>query len=109
MEKGVDSFWNDEEVEGSKRGTLSQPSTHWEPATQRSLRNGLVGLSEQGKRKETNEEPVSRMTLKETGGVPIANDPKYLRGGLRKQSDRQHETDIRQVFAFVSESLRHDR
>ena len=76
MEKGVDSFWNDEEVEGSKRGTLSQPSTHCEPATQRSLRNGLAGLSEQGKGKETNEEPVSRMTSYDLGGVPIARLPK---------------------------------
>ena len=41
------------------------------------------------------DEPVSRMTLKETGGVPIANDPKYLRGRLRKQGDRVHEADVR--------------
>jgi hypothetical protein len=52
--------------------------TQLSSATQRSLRNEVeYSVScDQRIRGETHDEPVSKITLKETGGVPIANDPK---------------------------------
>lgn len=91
-------------------GMVERPtSPPWEEATQRSLERYVNTECDTEGERRAYDEPVSRMTLKETGGVPMANDPKYLRRALRKQSDRQLETDIRQVFAFVSQSLWHDR
>lgn len=58
-------------------GMVERPtSPPWEEATQRSLGCYVSILSEMRGNGGAYDEPVSRMTLKETGGVPIANDPK---------------------------------
>ena len=49
------------------------------------------------------DEPVSRMTLKETGGVPIANDPKYLRGALGSRAIvSMRRTYVKSLLSSVS-------
>lgn len=75
MLKALDVFWKDEDAEESNVGTDLQPVRQLESATQRSLRRHMSLNGAAVRKVIAYDDPVSRITLYETGGVPIAIDP----------------------------------